>query len=152
MIKHTFHNLRNKSYKVTGTLVANFTLDYVGLMNHETDHMDEQELFDLFIEDALKNSTNGHINIKWTVEVLGQRFKPEFIPGQKDCENDFLDYFSHPIDSETFQPIEWSKLEIKGSRSVWEGDYIEKVTGWIPDLLQDEVSIEELMNARSSAG
>lgn len=126
---------------VSGELVATYAIDFSCLSDYCVDVMDEKELFELFISEATKNSPDGYVDIIWMVKVQGQGFKPEYIPGQTIVDVDFLDYFSCPIDVETHKAIDWTTLEVAGSKSIYAGNYIEKVTGWVPDILQTKVSI-----------
>ncbi|MDF2155305.1 hypothetical protein [Vibrio sp. CAU 1672] len=148
-----FYNLRNPAYTVTGELIAKYEIDHSAMAYDYTGDLSAYELFEKWVEVARSQSTDGMVDICWHVTVQGQRFKPEFMPGQCGSagEGDFLSYFSQPVNVETGQSLEWSAVPVK--LPVWDEEnlegrgFIEYVTGWQPSPRQSQVSIDFLVEA-----
>lgn len=147
MNNHFFRSLHNDNFTITGKVVAKYSIEFVGLSIFNMGTLAPDRLFELWLEEASKNSKNGYVNIEWLVGVEGQRFKPEYMPGQVGVESDFLDHFSPPLDVKTGKQVVWQELDVESPKSVFTGNFIEQVTGWKPSILQAKVSIDFLSEA-----
>lgn len=147
MNNHFFRSLHNEKYTVTGKLVAKYSVEFTSLYDLDIDTLTPERLFELWLEEARKNSKDRYVNIEWLVGVEGQRFKPEYMPGQVGVESDFLDHFSPPLDVKTGKQVVWQELDVESPKSVFTGNFIEQVTGWKPSILQAKVSIDFLSEA-----
>lgn len=145
MKDYFFRSLYNNNHVVTGKLVAKYSIEFTNLSYFDIETMIPECLFELWLEEARKSSKDGYVNIEWLVDVEGQRFKPEYMPGQFGLESDFLDHFSLPLDVKTGKPIVWHELNVESPKSIFTGDFIEEVTGWKPSILQTNVSINFLI-------
>ncbi|MBY5948780.1 hypothetical protein [Photobacterium rosenbergii] len=154
--KYRFNNLRNKDYVITGQMVAKYEVNFTDWACSYAGELDVNELFDWWVEEARQHYPSGYIDIQWFVSLYDQPFKPEFFPEEDSLpwENDFLDYFSHPVEIETGESVNWASLPVIHPR--WDdeckqaGGFIEQVTGWKPTLLQSRVSIDSLVEAADS--
>lgn len=134
-------------------MIAKYEINLTDMTYEYSGRLDAEELFELWLVAAQKKYTDGLVDILWLVTMEGQRFKPEFIPGQESfmgIEN-FLSYYTHPLCEETGLPLDWNTLSVQPH--TWDNDaleglgFIEHVTGWRPNILQTKVSIEFLIEA-----
>ncbi|MGR5246294.1 hypothetical protein ACP3VU_16415 [Vibrio sp. PNB23_22_6] len=153
MKKFVFRNLLNENVIVKGNLIAKYEINLTNMTYDYSGRLDAEELFELWLEAARNKYPDGMVDIVWLVTVEGQRFKPEFVPGQEGVigEDCFLSYFTHPVSEETGLLLDWTNLSIKPQ--VWDDDnleglgFIEYATGWQPSILQAQVSIDFLIEA-----
>ncbi|WP_417507835.1 hypothetical protein [Marinomonas gallaica] len=153
MKNYIFRSLTNKNLIIKGNLIAKYEINLTGITYDYSGRLDAEELLELWSEAARKKYPDGMVDIMWLVTVEGQRFKPEFIPGQEGLvgEDCFLSYFTHPVSEETGLPLDWTTLSIKPP--FWDDDaleglgFIEHATGWQPNILQTHVSIDFLIEA-----
>lgn len=119
--------------------------------------IDAADLFHLWVKTYRKDWHNDLIPIGWYVR--GKTIF-EFFPHQYDHtpaltaqygREDFLSFFSHPVDPKTKEPINWLKLPVvdkawKPGRSD-KGGFIQEATGWKPSILQPFIHLDALMSA-----
>lgn len=153
MNNYIFRSLTNENLIVKGSLIAKYEINLTGMTYEYSGRLDASELFELWLEAVRKKYPDGMVDIMWLVTVDGQRFKPEFIPGQESLigEKCFLSSFTHPVSEATGLPLDWTSLSIKPP--FWDDDpleglgFIEYVTGWQPSILQTHVSVDFLIEA-----
>ncbi|MFJ5547010.1 hypothetical protein [Streptomyces sp. NPDC093225] len=62
--------------------------------------------------------------------------------------NHFLSYYTHPVNAETGEPLNWLRLPVLdlswNSRRANKGGFIQEATGWKPSPLQPTVDVRQL--------
>lgn len=137
-----------------GQLVAKYEIN-LSRLSCDYNKLEAGELFNIWVETVLQKYPDGLVDIVWFVTLNDKPFKPEFMPYQVGWagEDNFLTYFSHPVDIETGELVDWHSLSVVAPQ--WEkgcDGFIEFVTGWVPSVLQSQVSIEFLIRAAESNG
>lgn len=111
---------------------------------------------------------NQLIPIYWY--ITGDKFQPQRMPFQYDhgadndevpevsiADDNFLTHFTHPVNSETKEKINWLSLSvvdktIEKSQEINsyppKGNFIQRCTGWKPSILQPFVYLPSLLETR----
>ena len=102
---------------------------------------------------------SGIVPINWYVQGK-QRF--EALPGRIDPygegyeQEDFLNFFTRPIRTDTGEPLRWSQLPFEDLE--WneerndKGGFIQEATGWKPSIFQPFVLIDHLLGTSPIRG
>ena len=103
------------------------------------DEMTDRQMFALWARVAGQNHRDGRVPIMWIVD--GPLFC-EMLPGQRPPFGPptphYLQFWEPPVDPETGEVVDWDELPMHIHPS---GDFIERLTGWSPSLLQANVSL-----------
>lgn len=117
--------------------------------------IDARELFNKWEKRVRKEYDNGLIPIHWFVrseELLlfeGMPFQFRHIASSFD--EDFLTFFTWPVNPETDEPLNWLTLPVVDK--LWnpgradKGGFIQQATGWKPAVLQPYVYLAALASA-----
>jgi hypothetical protein len=122
--------------------------------------IDARELFHKWGARVRKNYPNGLIPIYWFVDCKGKEYSTlEGMPFQFEhiagsFPEDFLSFFTWPVNSETGEPLNWLTLPV--ADKLWnykradKGGFIQQDTGWKPSILQPYVYLPALSSALRS--
>lgn len=142
---YEFSHLQNNNHHIVGEIIAKYQINLCHVALDYGIDSDEREIFNEWVCQARDCHPDGWVSIDWYVHVKNKGFKPERMPGQW-CEHgneDFLTYFTHPVNIETGKLLDWKTVPVDGG--VKGANFIENLTGWTPELLQTKVSIEWLI-------
>jgi len=147
---------RNTGYEWEGVLVAYWEVALDPISDEYTPkEINARELFNKWAKQVQEKYPNNLIPIIWGVECREQG-KYEFMPFQFDHfkgrpREDFLTFFTWPINSVTGEKLNWLKLPVVDKlwnpRRSNKGGFIQEATGWKPAILQPYVYLPALENA-----
>lgn len=119
--------------------------------------VDAFELFYMWERQVSERYTQGLIPIYWFLEYKGANVSTfEGMPFQFEhisdsFHEDFLTFFSWPVNSITGEPLNWLTLPVVDK--LWnpkisdKGGFIQQATGWKPSILQPYVFLPALVSA-----
>ena len=148
---------RRNDFQWTGPLVAYWELDHDPISDDYTpDEISAEDLFDRWVDKVKRSYPSGLVPIYWFVDSPGHG-KFERMPFQQPTSSgrqleDFLTFYSWPVNAKTGEPLNWLTLAVADKR--WtsrrgdKGGFIQEVTGWKPAVLQPFVYLPSLMSTR----
>ena len=153
------HN-RTTGFEPEGVLEAYWEVSFDPISDDYTpQEIDAQELFHIWERKVREKHSSGLIPIYWFVDYKctnvvtfeAMPFQFEHFPGY-NSEN-FLTFFTWPVNSITDEPLNWLTLPVKDK--LWnakqdnKGGFIQEATGWKPTILQPYVYLPALSSALS---
>jgi len=147
---------RRCDHEWVGPLVARWEAHLDPMSDDYTPtEIDAFELFRRWSGQVRQLHPDEMIPIFWFVECPGEG-KFELMPFQyihtvmSDTPlEDFLTFYSWPVDSETGKPVNWLTLPVVDKRwngnSADKGGFIQEATGWKPAILQPFVYLPSLL-------
>lgn len=149
---------RNTGHEWEGVLVAYWEVALDPISDEYTPReINARELFNQWLKQVKRKYTNNLIPIIWGVECREQG-KYEFMPFQfshfkGEPREDFLTFFTWPINSVTGEKLNWLKLPVVdklwNTRRADKGGFIQEATGWKPAILQPYVYLPTLKSVLS---
>ncbi len=117
--------------------------------DYTTEEMNAYDLFMLWVEQVQKHHPNGLIPIYWSIQCPEQGLV-EAMPFQiqRASNKNFLSFFTHPVNPETGERLNWLTLSVKDK--FWQpgraskGGFIQQATNWKPSILQPYVYLPAL--------
>lgn len=150
-----FNLLQSPEKAFEANLVADWEVNGSALSDdYDPGEVSADELFERFRK-VWENKEEDLLSIFWTVhpETATGEGKPEIMPFQYSEHTDnFLTYFTWPVNSQTGEPLNWLTLPVMDR--YWrrerpdKGGFIQEATGWKPSILQPYVSLKSLIHAR----
>ena len=147
---------RRTDYTWEGSLKAYWEVALDPISDDFTpDEMAAEELLYMWAEQVSEHHPDGLVPISWYVQQGSGNI--ESMPFQHgsyrdEQQDDFLTYFTWPVDSETGAPLNW--LELPVVDKLWrpddpsKGGFIQEATGWKPSILQPFVFLPALLEGR----
>jgi len=143
-------------YEWQGMLVAYWEVYLDPISDDYTpQEINARELFHKWEKRVSEKYPNGLIPIYWFVECKkhgifdGIPFQFEHIAGS--FREDFLTFFTWPVNPETGEPLNWLTLPVVDKlwnpRRANKGGFIQQATGWKPAILQPYVYLPALSRA-----
>ena len=114
-----------------------------------------EELFHLWAQKVSKQYTNGLIPILWCVQGVQQAVfeSMPFQFSELGRSEDFLSYFTWPINKESGERLNWLTLpvidKLWNRKRADKGGFIQEFTGWKPSILQPYVYLPSLVESRT---
>jgi hypothetical protein len=115
-----------------------------------------QDLFKLWVKKVEVEYPDGLIPIFWFVDFKGSNISTlEWMPFQFEHTShipneNFLTFFTRPVNSVTNQPLNWFTLPVIdkqwNSKHSNKGGFIQEATGWKPSVLQPYIYLPTLIN------
>ena len=115
-----------------------------------------QDLFKLWVKKVEVEYPDGLIPIFWFVDFKGSNISTfEWMPFQFEHTShtpneNFLTFFTRPVNSVTNQPLNWFTLPVIdkqwNSKQSNKGGFIQEATGWKPSVLQPYIYLPTLIN------
>ena len=128
--------------------------------NYTPEEISASSLFELWVKKAKNRFPNNLIPILWN--VIGKEIKTERMPFEFNntpelgCSDDFLTFFTWPINSTTGEPLNWLTLPVVdkqwNTKHCFTGGFIQEATGWKPGILQPYVYLPMLEKGRLKKG
>jgi hypothetical protein len=147
-------------YGWEGVLVAYWEVYLDPISNDYTPReIDARALFYKWEKRVRKEFRNGLIPISWFVECR-EEGKFNYMPFQFNHflghpVEDFLTFFTWPVNSVTGEPLNWLTLPVVdklwNTRRADKGGFIQQATGWKPAILQPYVYLPALSSALQQA-
>jgi len=143
-------------YEWEGVLVAYWEVYLDPISDEYTPReIDARGLFSKWEKQVRKKYPNGLVPIYWFVSCEEQG-KFDSMPFQFNhfpemLKEDFLTFFTWPVDSVTGEQLNWLTLPVAdklwNSRRADKGGFIQQATGWKPAILQPFVYLDSLTEA-----
>lgn len=148
----------NSGHEWEGMLVAYWEVALDPISDDYTpQELDARELFHKWEKRVRGKYPNGLIPICWFVDCKGKGHATfECMPFQfehiaSSFPEDFLTFFTWPVNSETGEPLNWLTLPVAdklwNSRRADRGGFIQQATGWKPSILQPYAYLPALSSA-----
>lgn len=148
---------RGASPEQQGILTADWEVHLDPMSDeHSPDEIDARSLLRRWADRVRGLHRDELIPISWWVVCRDQgtyeRMPFQVRRGPSDVEppDDFLSFFTWPVNSRTGQPINWLTLPVLDKR--WngrradKGGFIQEATGWKPSVLQPSVYLPALLS------
>lgn len=140
-----------------GVLEAHWEVNYSEMSDaYTTDEITADELFDQWAKEVSDAYDDQLIPIIWS--IVGEKIAVyDFMPFQYqdfDIHEDFLTFFTWPVDSKTGAKLDFLKLPVVDKR--WrpgrgdKGGFIQEATGWKPSILQPFVYLPSLLQLHTA--
>ncbi len=150
---------RQGGHEWSGPLIAYWEVDRDPISDDYTpQEINAAELLSRWVQKVRGAYPDDLIPIHWFVEISEQgkfeRMPFQFHPaasGRGSLE-DFLSFYSWPINAQSGEPLNWLTLPVADKRwnSKWadKGGFIQEATGWKPAILQPFVFLPSLTSTR----
>lgn len=146
---------RHSDYEWEGLIVAYWEVSLDPISDEYTpQEMDARELFNKWVKQACGKYPNELVPIFWFVQCEehgkfeGMPFQFKHFPGM---DEDFLTFFTWPINSVTGEWLNWLTLPVVdklwNSKRADKGGFIQEATQWKPAILQPYVYLPALTSA-----
>ena len=145
-------------FEPEGTLEAYWEVSFDPISDDYTpQEADARELFHIWERQVREKYPNGLIPVYWFVDYKGSNvatfeampFQFEHFPGF--IAENFLTFFTWPINATTGEPLNWLSLPVKdklwNAKQQNKGGFIQQATGWKPAILQPHVYLPTLESA-----
>lgn len=140
------YTLLESGIQNTGTLEVHWEANFSSMSDDYTpDEISAKKLFEKWVSKVRDKHPDGLVHISWFIHVKGDRISSlEFMPFQyfplENKPKNYLDRWSHPVDCETNEPIDFLSLPVPNKfwnlKRYDKGGFIQQATGWKPSMLQ----------------
>ena len=123
--------------------------------NFTVEEMNAEQLFAMWVDTVSPKHPDGLVPISWTVEgpdiAVGEMMPFQFEHYEDSLDQDFLTFFTWPINTLTGEQLNWYQLPVVDK--LWRpgaaksGGFIQEFTGWKPSILQPFVYLPALLHA-----
>jgi hypothetical protein len=140
---------RKLGYTTISTLTAYWEVEFSAIQNeYPSSKFSAIEIFNFWIEHITKYSDSNLLLITWQLEN-------EDMPYQhcrKETGEDFLTYYTHPIYLKTGKKVNFLDIPVANylsnrHKATYNSEFIQKVTGWKPSILQPYIYLPALLQA-----